>query len=101
MSKVVGDVFVAEIEPPRLCELCGAFEELRPYGPGGKSVCFTCAQKDPKTTERMLRKRLKAVRFVVDHRPMTPLHPDRANPQTKANFEQPRNKGFNPGRKRP
>ena len=33
-------------EPPGICELCGKTEELRPYGPGGKNVCFECAMKN-------------------------------------------------------
>jgi len=32
---------------PAKCEDCGALEELRPYGPGGKNVCFNCMMKDP------------------------------------------------------
>ena len=28
------------------CELCGKFDELRPYGPNGESVCFDCGMKD-------------------------------------------------------
>ena len=28
------------------CELCGVVEELRPYGPDNKSICFDCAMKD-------------------------------------------------------
>lgn len=32
-----------------LCQMCGEDEELRPYGPGGMSVCFGCAMKDEAT----------------------------------------------------
>lgn len=33
------------------CQLCGAEnEELRPYGPGGKSICFKCGMKDEPAT---------------------------------------------------
>ena len=36
------------------CELCGNIAELRPYGPGGASICFACGKLDPDgTTERM------------------------------------------------
>lgn len=34
------------------CEMCGKEEELRPYGPGGKNVCFDCAMKDKKEAGR-------------------------------------------------
>ena len=34
------------VEDDSVCELCGAFEECRPYGPGGSSVCFSCGMKD-------------------------------------------------------
>lgn len=30
-------------EPPQVCEMCGAIEECRPYGPNGEQICFTCA----------------------------------------------------------
>lgn len=36
------------------CELCGDEEELRPYGPGGKWVCFPCGMKDEENASRML-----------------------------------------------
>lgn len=35
------------------CELCGAEEELRPYGPGGKWVCFSCGMKDEENARRI------------------------------------------------
>lgn len=43
---------------PELCELCGDTAELRPYGPGGKRICFPCGQKDPKTTAEQAKLRL-------------------------------------------
>lgn len=45
-------------EDPDTCELCGAFEETRPYGPNGERICFDCGQKDRKTTERQMDKYL-------------------------------------------
>lgn len=33
-------------QPPGRCELCGAVEETRPYGPNGEEVCFSCGMKD-------------------------------------------------------
>lgn len=32
------------------CELCGAVDELRPYGPNGEWICFDCGMKDEETT---------------------------------------------------
>lgn len=41
-------------EPPQFCEMCGAIEECRPYGPNDEQICFDCGQKDPETTERKM-----------------------------------------------
>jgi hypothetical protein len=32
------------------CELCGAVEELRPYGPNNENICYACGMKDEATT---------------------------------------------------
>ena len=56
--KVGNTLFIVE-EPPANCELCGKVEELRPYGPGAKFVCFKCAMKDETTAERMFLKRMQ------------------------------------------
>ena len=37
----------------RTCELCGAEEECRPYGPNREWICFTCGMKDKATTGRV------------------------------------------------
>lgn len=58
MSKKVGDVFYIEGEPDAKCELCGKVDELRPYGPGGKNVCFDCAMLDEEEAARQFRARL-------------------------------------------
>lgn len=42
-------------EPPQICEICGDFEETRPYGPFGEQICFDCGMADPITTERHMR----------------------------------------------
>jgi hypothetical protein len=34
------------------CEICGKTEELRPYGPGGKNVCFDCMMLDEAEAKR-------------------------------------------------
>lgn len=31
------------------CTLCGTLAELRPYGPGGKAVCFDCGMRNEQT----------------------------------------------------
>jgi hypothetical protein len=53
MSFRKGNVIVLRPEEPDVCELCGKVDELRPYGPNGKRICFDCGQKDPKTTSKM------------------------------------------------
>ncbi|MCI0351471.1 MAG: hypothetical protein L0Z53_18770 [Acidobacteriales bacterium] len=54
MSRRVGNVTIIEATPPAQCELCGAVEELRPYGPNGESICFKCAQRTPEATEKQM-----------------------------------------------
>jgi hypothetical protein len=39
-------------ELPQKCEMCGAVEECRPYGPNGEQICFDCGMKDKETTHR-------------------------------------------------
>ena len=43
---------VLAVEPPQACELCGKFEETRPYGPNGERVCFECGMKDKEAADR-------------------------------------------------
>jgi hypothetical protein len=43
---------VIEQTPKAKCELCGKVAELRPYGPRGENICFTCGMKDEETTKR-------------------------------------------------
>jgi hypothetical protein len=41
------------------CQLCGAEnEDLRPYGPNGECICFTCGMKDEATTAKQFGKLL-------------------------------------------
>lgn len=54
MSKRVEDVATIEHEPDGTCELCGKTAETRPYGPGGKRICYECGKKDEKATERRM-----------------------------------------------
>jgi len=39
-------------ERPQQCDLCGDVAELRPYGPNGECVCFTCGMQDERAVER-------------------------------------------------
>ena len=59
MSRMVGNVFYVEREPPAPCEECGAVAELRPYGKGGANVCHPCAMKDPWEAQRQMAKRIR------------------------------------------
>jgi hypothetical protein len=58
MSRRIGNVTVIEVEEDRRCELCGAIEECRPYGPKGEQVCFQCGMKNEKAAERQCNKHL-------------------------------------------
>ena len=40
------------------CESCGKKAETRPYGPGGKRVCFDCGMKDEAQAKRMFRQKV-------------------------------------------
>ena len=53
---MVDGVRIVRVKPedPDVCDLCGAVEELRPYGPRGASICYDCAMKDEKGTERRM-----------------------------------------------
>jgi hypothetical protein len=50
-----GRGFIAA-EPDQLCEMCGAIDECRPYGPNGEQICFECATTkcDPAQVERKM-----------------------------------------------
>jgi len=52
-----GVVYIIE-EPPGKCELCGAIEETRPYGPNGEEVCFSCGMKDEEAARKQFQKRI-------------------------------------------
>jgi len=54
--------FVIAVEPPGRCEICGATDELRPYGPNGENSCFDCATKDGlEAATQQFHKRLDSV----------------------------------------
>lgn len=58
MTKRIGDIIIFCNEGPGPCQLCGKIEELRPYGPGGKKVCYECAMKDEEEARRQFRKQI-------------------------------------------
>lgn len=56
--KLPDGTVVLTAESDQVCELCGAVEETRPYGPHGKRVCFNCAMKDEPEAKRQFDKLL-------------------------------------------
>jgi|HubBroStandDraft_2_1064218.scaffolds.fasta_scaffold24305_3 hypothetical protein len=55
----MGNTAVTVAEPDGVCAFCGQTAELRPYGPKGERICFTCATKDEKAkacTERQVKR---------------------------------------------
>lgn len=52
MTYKTGNKVVIEVEDESRCELCGKIEELRPYGPNGERICFTCGMKDEKSCKQ-------------------------------------------------
>lgn len=47
-----GFIAAEPVSPDDKCELCGAVEETRPYGPKGERVCFDCGMKDEPAAQR-------------------------------------------------
>ena len=45
---------IIQPEPARVCELCGAFEECRPYGPNNEQICYDCGQKNLEVTQQKM-----------------------------------------------
>lgn len=43
---VEGGGVIIEQQEEDICELCGDVAELRPYGPRGERVCYSCMKKD-------------------------------------------------------
>lgn len=40
------------------CELCNKIAELRPYGPKGENICFSCGMLNEATTTKMFTKQI-------------------------------------------
>lgn len=38
----MGTVLIICDEPDKTCEFCSKVKDTRPYGPGGKQICFDC-----------------------------------------------------------
>ena len=49
-------ITIIEAEPAGRCAMCGTEAELRPYGPGGLRVCFSCAMLDEAEARRQAAK---------------------------------------------
>lgn len=45
------------------CYLCGAIEDTRPYGIGGKPICKDCVNSDPKLEQEALRQMVARVKM--------------------------------------
>src|SRR5258705_537923 len=57
------------------CQDCSKVAELRPYGKGGKFVCFDCAMKDEDEAKRRFGAILEAGQVVIDARNTSPRCP--------------------------
>ena len=47
------------------CEMCGTVTDLRPYGPGGKWVCYECGMLDEEEAKRQFAKVTEGVDVLV------------------------------------
>lgn len=47
MSERIGNMIVISEEGNQTCQFCGKNAECRPYGPGGKQICYDCAFSSP------------------------------------------------------
>ena len=52
--------FIAQ-QPDEVCEMCGAVDECRPYGPNDENICFDCAMN--KVGEETVKKKMDAYIF--------------------------------------
>lgn len=57
MTRRIGRTTIIEAEGPDVCELCAKVDELRPYGPGGKRICFDCFKRPENQAEGWVRAR--------------------------------------------
>lgn len=59
------------------CELCGKTADVRPYGPGGKFVCFPCGMKDEDEAKRQFYKLMEGHDAVIIGGEQLPLNEPR------------------------
>jgi hypothetical protein len=45
MSFNPGDRIIVLCEQPGICVFCGQEADVRPYGPKGETLCYSCAYK--------------------------------------------------------
>jgi hypothetical protein len=51
MTRELSDgCLIIEPEAQQQCDQCGKIAALRPYGPDGACICFSCGEKDPEGT---------------------------------------------------
>jgi len=62
MSQNIDGLIIIEHEADDICEECFKIAETRPYGVGGKRICFECGQKDIKGTEERMGKILFGIK---------------------------------------
>lgn len=55
MSGRIGNVVFICPQADETCELCGAKEECRPYGPNGENICYGCGMQDEAATARKMK----------------------------------------------
>ena len=56
MTECIDKAIIIYAEEPQQCDYCGKIDELRPYGPNGECICFSCGMKDEETTKKMMDK---------------------------------------------
>jgi hypothetical protein len=54
MSERIGNIAVIAPEADDICEQCYKIAETRPYGIGGKRICFDCGMLDKEGTEKRM-----------------------------------------------
>ncbi len=57
---------IIEDEPEGVCELCGKKAETRPYGSGGREICFPCMNSSPQRLEEGRRRFAAFIEGEVD-----------------------------------
>lgn len=58
MTKRIGNLLIISAENHQQCDFCNEIAELRPYGSNNETICFDCAMKHIKTSQRKFKKLL-------------------------------------------